>query len=184
MKVGFIGTHCSGKTTLVKHFADDDRFTAVQSLSREARQYGVALNSDATPFDQLLLSTGRIGYRPNDDRVHILDRTPLDTLSYTLHQEENSWIRNDTRIEYMINNLMTMVYWDMQTYDKLFYFPIYWPVVPTEDGVRSTDETYRDYIDTITQYHLKDLFQLPFETIPNLNTEGRAEFVLQHLGLV
>lgn len=183
MKIGFIGTHASGKTTLVKAFENDDRFTIVTSLSREAMSYGVALNDDATPFDQLLLSTGRIGYSPPNDRVYLLDRTPLDTLSYTLYQHEYSWDQKDPRLEYMMYSLNTMVAWDMRTYDKLFYFPIYWPVVPTADGVRSTDEDYRRYIDRETKLSLES-FQLEYETIPNLDTEGRVEFVLQHLELV
>lgn len=184
MKVGFIGSHCTGKTTLAKHFDQDGRFQVVKSLSREAMEYGVKLNGSATPFDQILLSTGRIGFRPDEDAIHILDRTPLDTLSYTMYQKDNNWAKEDPRLDYMIKNLMTMVWWDMKTYDKLFYFPVYWPVVPTEDGVRSVDEGYRHYIDTVTQYHLKELFGLPFETVPNVDTEGRVEFVLQHIGLM
>jgi predicted nucleic acid-binding Zn ribbon protein len=98
VRVGFMGAHSTGKTTTVEEIMATHllpRPVFVQSTSRDVGAAGYGINETASPLSQLLVTTGRVVkedtiYEGNYSHV-ISDRTPLDSLAYTMWSAVHTW---------------------------------------------------------------------------------------------
>ena len=151
MRIGFTGAQGTGKTTLLRAIEKADLgFTVVPSTAREAIKAGFSLNRDADPLSQLVTTVSRVALEDNLYRITgktLSDRTPLDSLAYTLYQLTFVWEKRES--DYYWNISQGLVLEHMHKYDHIFYFPPYF--APKNDGVRDDDVLYQKTIDGIIQ---------------------------------
>jgi predicted ATPase len=182
MRVGFIGSHSTGKTSVAKYITElDPKWTFVPSTARKVAAAGLGVNRQADHMSQILTTLSRF---VDESRAHELnpdsmsDRTPLDSLAYTKYQIDNVWIGND------LNDF----YWDyskkfvieaMKNYDLVFYFPVD-AFAMTSDGLREEDERYRSDIDGIIVELIRDL-GIKVLSVPNGTIEERSLYVLENI---
>jgi deoxyadenosine/deoxycytidine kinase len=148
MKIGFAGVHGSGKTSLAKYLVDEvpefSKFIYVPSSARRLENK-LAINKDATPYSQLMITVSRIADEEqlsDGGRSSLLcDRTPLDSLAYTYYQNQNAW---KSQYDEMVKASELLVRRAMRDYDLVVYFPAYWE--PEDDGTRLTDVEYQKMI--------------------------------------
>ena len=148
VRIGFCGTHGTGKTTtrcLVvdelkeKYGKDAVRFT--ESITREVAKRGYEINKDAntdaeslmvsTLFDLLTCSGG--------DTFFLVDRTFVDMLAY-------SYLSKGVSEEFCIlfKTLLPIL---MKQFDIVFFVPMEEHVPLKGDGIRLSDSEYQIAID-------------------------------------
>ena len=170
MKIGFAGTMSVGKTTVVKALAELDEFKdyfIATERSKYLRDLGIPLNTDSTLPGQLIFLAERASEILRDNVL--TDRTIWDVCSFTFNAKS---IDEHEKYHY-INAAMCL----KDQYDVVFY--INPEGIDIEDnGVRETDEEYRDIIDQtivdfLETYQPKKLIQLQG------TTEERVAVVLE-----
>lgn len=175
MRVGFTGAQGTGKTTLLRAVEKSDLdFTIVPSTARAAAEAGFLVNRDADPMSQLVTTVGRVATEDRLFRVQgrsLSDRTPLDSLAYTLYQGANVWDKSEVNGYYMQISI-DLVMEHMYKYDHIIYFPPLWS--PRSDGLRDTDVGYQKSIDSLI-YGLLEMHEIPFETMIAGNTSQRMK---------
>lgn len=182
MRIGFIGSHSTGKTSVAKYITElDTRWTFVPSTARKVAAAGLGVNRQADHMSQILTTLSRFVDESRAFEISgwsMSDRTPLDSLAYTKYQIENVWTGDD------LNDF----YWDyskkfvaetMKHYDVVFYFPVD-AFAMTMDGLREDDEKYRLDIDGIIVELINDL-GVKVLTVPNGTIEERSLYVLENI---
>lgn len=168
MKIGFTGTHGTGKTTIVDLLRKDPQFYKYAFSSNFSRQLvaqGVPINDKCTFEGQQKFMHKR--YEEIGANKHVIcDRTSYDVLAYTLNSKSDitqagKWIMECYHKE---------LYKD---YDVIFYFPI--EFVMEKDGVRKVDEKYRKKIDKTIQ---ELLLKYPPRKIITMNGEVKERLKL------
>jgi len=139
MKIGLCGTMSVGKTTLVKALKGTNEFHTYHFATERSKylnDLGIPLNTDSTLKGQTVFLAERCAELMNDDII--TDRTIFDVMAFTnnaksiAHQDKA--IFEDYAKEFL------------REYDYIFYISP--DGIPIEDnGVRETDEYYRDVID-------------------------------------
>ena len=143
MKIGLCGTMSVGKTTLVNALKELDQFKDYKfatERSQHLMSLGIPLNTDSTLKGQTVFLAERCGELMHDNII--TDRTILDVMAFTMnaksipHQDKEAF---ETYASEFIRE-----------YDYIFYISPYGLEIE-DNGVRETDEHYRDLIDfTIT----------------------------------
>ena len=173
MKIGFFGSQGTGKTELIKAMTRDPYFNGyevIESRSRVAANSGGKINTEAGKLDQLVITVARCTADLLTDKPCMSDRTPLDSLAYSMYQQVYVW-DDEPGDEMFWRTSIELVSAVMPMYDRLFYFPIYWE--PKADGgVRSTDPEYQKEIDFFIRKVASDL-KVNYERVPNLSVPGR-----------
>ena len=143
MKIGLCGTMSVGKTTLVKALKNTSEFN-MYNFSTERSKYlndlGIPLNTDSTLKGQTVFLAERCAELMNNNII--TDRTVIDVMAFTLNAKSIGHQDKDIFENYAKEFI--------REYDYIFYISPYG--IPIENnGVRETDEHYRDIIDfTIT----------------------------------
>ena len=143
MKIGLCGTMSVGKTTLVKALKNTSEFN-MYNFSTESSKYlndlGIPLNTDSTLKGQTVFLAERCAELMNNNII--TDRTVIDVMAFTLNAKSIGHQDKDIFENYAKEFI--------REYDYIFYISPYG--IPIENnGVRETDEHYRDIIDfTIT----------------------------------
>ncbi len=179
MRIGFTGSHGTGKTSVAKSLVSDwTDYAFVPSSARQMAASGFSVNREADPLSQLLTTVARIADEDklNTEKLYtVSDRTPLDSLAYTVYQSENIW-SGVGRAYFDVT--CRLVQNHMTKYDAIFYFPCYW--TPKDDGLRDSDPLYQKAIDKSIQKYLIAMRVNHF-VVPNESVSQRVIFVQQSI---
>jgi GTPase SAR1 family protein len=143
MKIGLCGTMSVGKTTLVKALKKLPQFKDYKFATERSKylnDLGIPLNTDSTLKGQTVFLAERCAELMNNDVI--TDRTVIDVMAFTMNAKSIGRYDKERFEEYAKEFI--------REYDYIFYISPYG--IPIENnGVRETDEHYRDIIDfTIT----------------------------------
>tara|TARA_A100001515_G_scaffold144517_1_gene148797 strand:+ start:780 stop:1310 length:531 start_codon:yes stop_codon:yes gene_type:complete len=143
MKIGLCGTMSVGKTTLVNALKETEQFKKYNFATERSKylnDLGIPLNTDSTLKGQTVFLAERCAELMNNNII--TDRTVIDVMAFTM----NAISINHQDKEIFENYAKEFI----REYDYIFYISPHG--IPVEDnGVRETDEHYRDLIDfTIT----------------------------------
>jgi len=174
MKIAFIGTHSTGKTTVfneLKKYLKD--YTFYTEIIREMikNNKNIPINEESSILTQTIFFNYYLNMLWNKDNF-ISDRSIIDVFSYTFYLYKRNL---DFYPIYKIQKEFVLEDW--KKYDYLFYFPIEFDLV--EDGVRSKDPKFRKEIanimeDFIDQHNIK-----VYKVTGSLNE--RLNFILKNL---
>ena len=143
MKIGLCGTMSVCKTTLVNALKETEQFKKYNFATERSKylnDLGIPLNTDSTLKGQTVFLAERCAELMNNNII--TDRTVIDVMAFTM----NAISINHQDKEIFENYAKEFI----REYDYIFYISPHG--IPVEDnGVRETDEHYRDLIDfTIT----------------------------------
>lgn len=180
MKIGFTGTGGTGKSTTLNILKERGTLgvPVLPSVTREVFEEFGALEADQelwTPQQKKDLQMAIFKKRWEREEEYketgfISDRTAIDHLAYCLHRCYEAF--TDDEIEKLYEDTRL----NMESYDLIFYFPIYF--TPPSDGMRQTGNGYRKIIDYIIQGIIMD-FDMPMviTTMHNDTAENWADFI-------
>lgn len=144
MKIGIMGAHGTGKTTLALQMASDRKQLhpedQVGLLTEIARSCPFAINEAATPEAQSWIFHQQIIREIEENSrnsVLYCDRTVLDSLAYCYHAGFFGQART----------LLPLALEHLDTYDELYFLRPNGAI--TSDGFRSTDPNFQRSIDRI-----------------------------------
>tara|TARA_R110000765_G_scaffold408644_3_gene506489 strand:- start:1217 stop:1747 length:531 start_codon:yes stop_codon:yes gene_type:complete len=171
MKIGLCGTMSVGKTTLVKALKELPEFKGYNFATERSKylnNLGIPLNTDSTLKGQTVFLAERCAELMNEDII--TDRTVIDVMAFTMNAKSIAYQDKEIFEDYAKEFV--------REYDYLFYISP--DGLPIEDnGVRETDEYYRDIIDfSITSLIRKYAYMMnKIETIKG-STPNRIDQIL------
>ena len=176
MKIGLCGTMSVGKTTLVNELKKLEQFkdyNFATERSEYLRDLGIPLNTDSTLKGQTVFLAERCAELMQDNII--TDRTIIDVMAFTMNAKSIDYKDKEAFEQYAIEFL--------REYDYIFYISP--EGIPIEDnGVRETDEYYRDIIDfTITTLIKRYGHRINNIEVIKGSTEERIEQILKFTGL-
>ena len=176
MRIGFTGTQSVGKTSLVKALQDSGKFpnyNFITERSKYLNELGIPLNTDSTLKGQVIFLAERCAELICENIV--TDRTVLDVMAFTLSSKTMNYPDKERFVD-----LAKRVLGD---YDYIFYISP--EGIPVEDnGVRETDEEYRNEIDSAIKFLSNQYGGLikNFNTISG-TTDERISQIVNIMGL-
>ena len=176
MKIGLCGTMSVGKTTLVnelKKLSEFKDYTFRTERSKYLMEMGIPLNTDSTLKGQLVFAAERASELMQEKII--TDRTIIDVMAFTMNAKSIPYQDKENFEDYASEFI--------REYDHIFYISPYG--IPIEDnGVRETDEHYRDIIDfTITTLIKKYGHRCPSIEKISGSTDERIQQILNITGL-
>ena len=171
MKIGLCGTMSVGKTTLVKALKKLPQFKGYKFATERSKylnDLGIPLNTDSTLKGQTVFLAERCAELMQENVI--TDRTIIDVMAFTQNAMSIPYQDKDKFVDYAKEFI--------REYDYIFYISP--DGLPIEDnGVRETDEHYRDIIDfTIISYIKKYAYMMKnIETIKGTTEERVAQIL-------
>ena len=168
MKIGFIGSQGTGKTTTIYQLGADLKKEKLDVfiLTEVARSCPLPINEETSRKAQLWIM-GKLITREQSSKGEVLigDRTLLDVLAYSCRVDPE-----------FFEPFKSSVKKYMETYDIVFYLPPNDKYL-VKDGFRSIDKKFRDEIDKI----LKDLIEELDIEVVNGTEYNLKEYVMEML---
>jgi hypothetical protein len=143
MKIAFVGSFSTGKTTMANLCAREWDLPLLPEAAREVAELGFPLDQGATAETETLIFLKTLKAELSHERF-VADRSMLDVLAYAdwvmehaaeARKEDHLWA--EAR-EIAVLNLRAR-------YDHVFYLPIEFPIVL--DGLRPDDREFQAEID-------------------------------------
>ena len=176
MKVAFVGSFSTGKTTLANRFALEWDMPLLPEVAREVVALGFPLDKGATAETETLIFLKQWRAEANHDRF-VADRSIYDVLAYAdwvmeqhrpARKEDHLW--QEAR-EIAVLNLRAR-------YDHVFYLPVEFPIVL--DGLRPDDPEFQADIDRRIR-RLLEQADVAYATLTGSVAEREAQ-VRKHVG--
>ena len=176
MKLTLTGTHCSGKTSLIKSLSGLHQFKEYQFFTERTgflkNELNVKLNEDSELISQYIFTGERAKELFSGPNI-FSDRSIYDVCSYTLGAKSINNFDKKTMVEGCVPL--------MKEYDVVIYVSP--EGVEIEDnGLRSVDPDYRNKVDKVINMML---MEYPPKRLIRVSgtTEQRIETILAELGL-
>jgi hypothetical protein len=185
MRIGFIGSHRVGKTSVAEFITRNELigedFVFIPGSTRKIQAAGFEVNEAMNPVGQILTTLARFvdetrAVEENPDKHTITDRTPLCSLAYTKYQIDNVW-EHSPEVDFYWEYSRKFVQQSMKDYDSLFYFSS--GAFEIADPV---DAKYRFEIDDLIISMLTE-FGIGVEIVPSGAVRDRAKFVYDRIVL-
>ena len=143
MKIAFVGSFSTGKTTLANLFAREWDSPLLPEVAREVVALGFPLDQSATAETETLIFLKQWRAEATHERF-VADRSIYDVLAYADWVMENQdGDRKENHLWYESRELATM---DLRArYDHVFYLPVEFPIVL--DGLRPDSPEFQADID-------------------------------------
>ena len=173
MKIAFVGSFSTGKTTLANLFAREWGYPLLPEVAREVVALGFPLDQSATAETETLIFLKQWRAEVSHERF-VADRSIYDVLAYAdWVMEHQDGDRKENHLWYESRELATM---DLRSrYDHVFYLPVEFPIVL--DGLRPDDTAFQADIDRRITDLLKGA-DVAFHTLTG-TIEARQEQVRQ-----
>jgi nicotinamide riboside kinase len=173
VKVAFIGTHGTGKTTLCFRLAAHLKMLDlnVDIVKEVARSAPLPLNRNTTLDAQLWILHTQIANEIASARDHdvvVCDRSALDNYAYLVYRFGRRLVLDALVREWM------------ESYTALFRVPVLRS--PSYDGVRDTSPSYQQEIDTLVTRLLAE-FEVEVTPLSLEDPDGWLTEILDHLSL-
>ena len=171
MKIAFVGSFSTGKTTLANLFAREWDYPLLPEVAREVVKLGFPLDQSATAETETLIFLKQ--WRAEESHDHfVADRSIYDVLAYAdWVMEHQDGGRKENHLWYESREIALM---DLRArYDHVFYLPVEFPIVL--DGLRPDDTAFQADIDRRIVELLK-VADVEFHTL-NGSVEARQEQV-------
>ena len=143
MKIAFVGSFSTGKTTLANLFAREWDYPLLPEVAREVVALGFPLDQSATAETETLIFLKQ--WRAEESHEHfVADRSIYDVLAYAdWVMEHQDGERKENHLWYESREIATF---DLRSrYDHVFYLPIEFPIVL--DGLRPDNPDFQADID-------------------------------------
>jgi nicotinamide riboside kinase len=143
MKVAFVGSFSTGKTTLATAFAREWDYPLLPEVAREVVALGFPLDQGATAETETLIFLKQ--WRAEEVHDHfVADRSIYDVLAYAdWVMEHRPGDRKEDHLWYESREIAVL---DLRArYDHVFYLPVEFPIVL--DGLRPDDADFQADID-------------------------------------
>jgi nicotinamide riboside kinase len=143
MKIAFVGSFSTGKTTLANLFAREWDYPLLPEVAREVVELGFPLDQSATAETETLIFLKQWRAEATHDHF-VADRSIYDVLAYAdWVMEHQDGTRKENHLWYESREIATM---DLRArYDHVFYLPVEFPIVL--DGLRPDDTAFQADID-------------------------------------
>ena len=185
MKIGFVGSQGTGKTSLADELMTREYFKDYVFSPSSSRRLSsrLGINQSASPFSQLAITVARVADEDrssNYGRKNTLsDRTPLDSLAYTRFQRDEVWAPEDDEADICLEVSEGLVRRAMRDFDVIVYFPNYgWPEV--DDGIRPIGAIYQDRVAQLCMEYMNKFGIKPY-IVANEPVDKRANAMVKWL---
>src|SRR5205807_9301849 len=159
MKVVFVGSFSTGKTTMANLFADEWRYPRLPQVERHVVELGFPLDQSATAETETLIFLKQWHTELEHDRF-VSDYSLFHVLAYADWVMENAAERKENHLWREAREIATFGL--SSRYDHVFYLPIEFPIVP--DELRPDDPAFQAEIDSRV-HRLLDTYGVPYHTL-------------------
>lgn len=178
MKVAFVGSFSTGKTTLATLFAKEWDLPLLPEVARQVVELGFPLDQSATAETETLIFLKQWLAEESHERF-VADRSLYDVLAYA------DWVMQhqpaDRKENHLWHSSREIATQDLRArYDHVFYLPIEFPIVL--DGLRPDDTEFQADIDRRMR-HLLDTADVAYNVLTG-SIADRQEQVRKIVGHV